>query len=154
MFLRTSALRSANALKVLQLEDAAGIGFLSIHPLVANMKKSSHAPYFRSMFRGSSAGIGTADCAPSGAAARRDARSRGRIIIGRVVLEIQQMLIFPQTSGDVKWARDARCETASGGEASRGRSLFPTNQLSNQPTNRPTHPPNPPPPCCGWSCCG
>jgi hypothetical protein len=78
----TSVFRSLNSSNVLRPEAVAGIGVRSIHPLLANRKKSSHAPYVRSMFRGSTAGIGTADCAPSGAAARRETRSRGRIGIG------------------------------------------------------------------------
>ena len=63
--------RSVSSLNAPQLENAGGIGLRSIQPLLANMKKSWQAPNFRSMLDGSNAGIGTADCAPSGAAKAR-----------------------------------------------------------------------------------
>src|SRR5215207_6170997 len=85
MFFSTSVFRSVSSLNAPQLENAGGIGLRSIQPLLANMKKSVHAPYFRSMLDGSKAGIGTADCAPSGpaiSARAKRATSERRIDIG------------------------------------------------------------------------
>src|SRR5215207_8042256 len=71
----TSVFRSVSSLNAPQLENAGGIGLRSIQPLLANMKKSVHAPNFRSMLDGSNAGIGTADWAPSGRADTSNANS-------------------------------------------------------------------------------